>query len=679
MATTIQIKRSPNIAAPSTASILEGELAYSYDKTNNGTDAKLYIEVQDSGGNETIHTIGGKYYTAKVDAATSASTSNALVQRDVNGSFAANNISLAGNITLGGTKITGGGSGLFVDPVRAASSGNVVYYNPATKELTYALAGAAATADKLTTARDIGLAGDLTGNVSFDGSSNVTLTATIAANSVALGTDTTGDYVAGVSSGTGVNVSGSGGEGSTVTVDLAASGVSASTYGGSATTPVITVDSYGRITNAANVTTTVANTNITGNIIASQITSIANTQITGDIVLGTQTSGNYLANVIPGTGLTGSGFGTEGATPTLNLANTAVTAGVYGGTTNIPTITVDAQGRITSASNSAISTSFTAAGDSGSNQTISGGDTLTIAGGTGLTSVGSGTDTITINLDNTAVTPSTYGGAASVGVFTVDQQGRLTAASNVAISIPSSALNTDVALGSQTSGAYVANLVAGTGITLSGLGNEGTTPTITNSGVTQVTGTANQIATSAGTGSITLSLPNDVVIPNNLTVTGDLIISGNAVTMNTATILIEDPLIKLGNANPSDSLDIGFFGEYTSSGAKWAGLFRDASDSGKFKLFNDLTVNPTSNVVDTASYTIASLVANITGGSISGLTANIAVGDGGTGVGTFTTNGVLYGNATGSLKVTSAGSFGQVLQVNASGVPIFAGIDGGTY
>ena len=108
-------------------------------------------------------------------------------------------------------------------------------------------------------------------------------------------------------------------------------------------------------------------------------------------------------------------------------------------------------------------------------------------------------------------------------------------------------------------------------------------------------------------------------------------------------------------------------------------MFRDASDSGKFKLFTALTVNPTSNVVDTSSYTVATLVTNLSGGTVSGLTANIAVGDGGTGVGTFTTNGILYGNATGSLKVTSAGTDGQVLQVNASGVPIFAGLDGGTY
>jgi hypothetical protein len=628
MATTIQIKRSPNVAAATTADLLEGELAYSYDKSNNGSGAKLYIEVQNSAGGEVIHTIGGKYYTDLVDGATSNNTASTLVKRDASGNFNANVITantLVGNII--GT-----------------------------------ITGVASSANKLETARTIALGGDLTGNVSFDGTQNVTLTATIAANSVALGTDTTGDYVAGVSNGTGISVSGSGGEGSSVTIDLAASGVSASTYGGSATTPVITVDTYGRITSAANVTTTVANTNITG-----------------DIVLGTQTSGNYLANVIPGTGLTGSGFGTEGATPTLNLTNTGVSAGVYGGTTNIPTITVDAQGRITSASNSAISTSFTVAGDSGSNQTIAGGDTLTIAGGTGLSSAASSTDTITLNLDNTAVTPSTYGGASSIGVFTVDQQGRLTAASNVSISIPSSAISTDIALGSQTSGAYVANLIAGTGITLSGLGNEGTTPTITNSGVTSITGTTSEIEVDTSTGAVTIGLPSDVVIGNNLTVTGDLIVNGTAVTMNTATVIVEDPLVKFGNANPSDSLDIGFFGEYVSSGTKWAGLFRDASDSGKFKLFDALTVNPTSNVVDTASYTVATLVTNISGGTISGLSADIAVSDGGTGVGTFTTNGILYGNATGSLKVTSAGTDGQVLQVNASGVPVFAGLDGGTY
>lgn len=44
---------------------------------------------------------------------------------------------------------------------------------------------------------------------------------------------------------------------------------------------------------------------------------------------------------------------------------------------------------------------FTVAGDSGTSQTISGGNTLTISGGTNLNSVASATDTVTINLDTT--------------------------------------------------------------------------------------------------------------------------------------------------------------------------------------------------------------------------------------------------------------------------------------
>lgn len=124
----------------------------------------------------------------------------------------------------------------------------------------------------------------------------------------------------------------------------------------------------------------------------------------------------------------------------LSLTNTSVTAGSYGSSNSIPTFTVDAQGRLTAAGSASISTSFTLDADSGDNLTISGGDTLTIVGGTGLTSVASATDTLTVNLDDTTVSAGSYGSATAVSTFTVDAQGRLTAAGTTNIAISTSAI-----------------------------------------------------------------------------------------------------------------------------------------------------------------------------------------------------------------------------------------------
>ena len=149
--------------------------------------------------------------------------------------------------------------------------------------------------------------------------------------------------------------------------------------------------------------------------------------------LSTDTIGDYVSSLVAGTGITLSNNTGEGATPTV-----AVTSGTY-----------DAYGAAASAQSAAqtfatnlvanVATAFEIAGDSGTSKTItSGSDTLTISGGVGLTSVTSVTDTITLNLDNTAVTAGNYGSSSSVGTFTVDAQGRLTAASNSAIAITAS-------------------------------------------------------------------------------------------------------------------------------------------------------------------------------------------------------------------------------------------------
>ena len=138
-----------------------------------------------------------------------------------------------------------------------------------------------------------------------------------------------------------------------------------------------------------------------------------------------------------GTGISSVG---SGNTMTFNLDNTAVSAGSYGNATAIPNITIDAQGRITSASTSAISTSFTLTGDSGSNQTVSGGDTLDIAGGTNISTVVGATDTLTVNMDTTlsGMTAGTFSGSLQGGTLTDGaaslSSGSLTGAVNITAS-----------------------------------------------------------------------------------------------------------------------------------------------------------------------------------------------------------------------------------------------------
>ena len=101
------------------------------------------------------------------------------------------------------------------------NSGNNTYTISLPATINADTTGNAATATKLATARTIELTGDVTGSASFDGSANASITATIAANSVALGTDTTGNYVATITGTTDqVTVTGSGSENAAVTLSL---------------------------------------------------------------------------------------------------------------------------------------------------------------------------------------------------------------------------------------------------------------------------------------------------------------------------------------------------------------------------------------------------------------------------------------------------------------------------
>ena len=191
-----------------------------------------------------------------------------------------------------------------------------------------------------------------------------------------------------------------------------------------------------------------------------------------------------------------------------------------------------------------------------------------------------------------------------------------------------------------------------------------------------LTVTGNDIKSSGGTTALTLS-------GANVTVAGNLTVSGTTTTVNSTTLTVTDPLVFVGNDNnATDAVDIGLFGMYDTSGSLdlYSGIFRDASD-GKWRLFKDSQAAPTTTVNTGATgYTIATLVANLEGGTISSLASAISVANGGTGAGTFTANGVMFGNGTSALGVTAAGTAGQALLSGGSGAaPSFGNIDGGTY
>jgi len=127
-----------------------------------------------------------------------------------------------------------------------------------------------------------------------------------------------------------------------------------------------------------------------------------------------------------------------------------------------------------------------------------------------------------------------------------------------------------------------------------------------------IQGTNNEVTVAFSGGNFTVGLPNDVTIAGNLTV------NGTVTTVDTTNLVIEDPLIKLAkNNNSTDSVDIGFYGLYDTSGSQdlYAGLFRDQSDN-KFRLFTGLQSEPTTTVnTGGTGYTVGTLVANISGGS----------------------------------------------------------------
>lgn len=144
-------------------------------------------------------------------------------------------------------------------------------------------------------------------------------------------------------------------------------------------------------------------------------------------------------------------------------------------------------------------------------------DDVLFAGGTGLTTVRTDASTITINLDDTAVSAATYGSATAIPEITVDAQGRITGVTNRNISTE---LTVDGDTGSAATSLAADDL--------------------------QFLGTTNEVET------VVTKVGTDVKVtiglPTNVTIAGDLNVTGKTVTTNVETVSTSNGVVFEGSA-----------------------------------------------------------------------------------------------------------------------------------
>ena len=398
---------------------------------------------------------------------------------------------------------------------------------------------------------------------------------------------------------------------------------------------------------------------------------------------------------------------------------------------------------------------FTA--DSGTASVDLDSQSLAVTGLTGITTVASGQG-LTIDLDDTAVTPGSYGSQTQIPTFTVDQQGRLTAAGTVAVA---------------------------TALTVDGDSGTGNVDLLTDD--LQVIGTANEIETvssKSGTDvTLQIGLPNDVTIGNDLTVTtdvdvgsgnftvagatgntviagnlnvngssialgngltdnvvisGNLTVQGTTTTVESTTVTLDDPVLALADNTTnvaSDGLDrgvrfkwgdgsavkTGFFGfdiqtqrfvftkdEDLSGGenasapwsdAEFGDVYATGADIGNIQIGitsdNEIDTVSGNLTIDSAGGTVivddilsVTGAATITGRLNLSNGSGLTVDEGGTGQRSFTGDGVMISNPAGSAmtqlasgkSTVSTATNGDFIAYSGSGVPFVTDIiDGGTY
>lgn len=412
-----------------------------------------------------------------------------------------------------------------------------------------------------------------------------------------------------------------------------------------------------------------------------------------------------------------------------------LTAGTYGSTTQIPSVTVGANGRILAITTTDVATDLEIVGDSGNTTIDLLTETLTLAGGQGITSTVTANE-VTFDVDttvvraNTPITIQTIDGAVQInGNLSVLGTQFITNTTSLNIADPllylaSNNYSSDIVDIGFAGNYYDGSTQRHTGV-FRNAGNkefyifdnydkepDNNDIDVADASFRLATVNANlksNLITSDAATIGTLTLTNALTVPNGGTGrtsftsgtmvvgagTGSLVQVANVTPVNvtaassntTISALVTDDYGRITTFGTQSigglTVEQGGTGRTTFNG----GSIVIGNDTGGLLTLANTTYTQTGTL--TSNNTITSITVDAYGRftaatteAISGLT----VPQGGTGVSSFTTNGITYGNGTGSIQVTAAAGTAdqtwsnQVLTTTNSGVPVWTtALDGGTF